>query len=219
MEKQDKRKSSLLDGWNAPPNLVTFSRIILVIVFLVLYVKAGAWGVDNVAMRWAAAVIFIIAACTDKLDGWMARKYNQVTELGKLMDPIADKLLTCGTLIVAAAFNEFGNQILGWVVMALFLIREIGITVMRFFVIDTGGKVIAASQAGKYKTLAQCTGLAMLMLPMWKLAGDSLQPTPLWMTVYYTITYALIYLALILCLYSGGEYLVNTFGGRKKESK
>ena len=158
MEKQDKRKSSLLDGWNAPPNLVTFSRIILVIVFLVLYVKAGAWGVDNVAMRWAAAVIFIIAACTDKLDGWMARKYNQVTELGKLMDPIADK----------------------------------------------------------YKTLAQCIGLAMLMLPMWKLAGDSLQPTPLWMTVYYTITYALIYLALILCLYSGGEYLVNTFGGRKK---
>ena len=213
MEKQDKRKSSLLDGWNAPPNLVTFSRIILVIVFLVLYVKAGAWGVDNVAMRWAAAVIFIIAACTDKLDGWMARKYN------KLMDPIADKLLTCGTLIVAAAFNEFGNQILGRVVTALFLIREIGITVMRFFVIDTGGKVIAASQAGKYKTLAQCIGLAMLMLPMWKLAGDSLQPTPLWMTVYYTITYALIYLALILCLYSGGEYLVNTFGGRKKESK
>ena len=219
MEKQDKRKSSLLDGWNAPPNLVTFSRIILVIVFLVLYVKAGAWGVDNVAMRWEASVIFIIAACTDKLDGWMARKYNQVTELGKLMDPIADKLLTCGTLIVAAAFNEFGNQILGWVVTALFLIREIGITVMRFFVIDTGGKVIAASQAGKYKTLAQCIGLAMLMLPMWKLAGDSLQPTPLWMTVYYTITYALIYLALILCLYSGGEYLVNTFGGRKKESK
>lgn len=219
MEKQDKRKSSLLDGWNAPPNLVTFSRIILVIVFLVLYVKAVAWGVDNVAMRWAAAVIFIIAACTDKLDGWMARKYNQVTELGKLMDPIADKLLICGTLIVAAAFNEFGNQILGWVVTALFLIREIGITVMRFFVIDTGGKVIAASQAGKYKTLAQCIGLAMLMLPMWKLAGDSLQPTPLWMTVYYTITYALIYLALILCLYSGGEYLVNTFGGRKKESK
>lgn len=219
MEKQDKRKSSLLDGWNAPPNLVTFSRIILVIVFLVLYIKAGAWGVDNVAMRWAAAVIFIIAACTDKLDGWMARKYNQVTELGKLMDPIADKLLTCGTLIVAAAFNEFGNQILGWVVTALFLIREIGITVMRFFVIDTGGRVIAASQAGKYKTLAQCTGLAMLMLPMWKLAGDSMQPTPLWMTVYYTITYALIYLALILCLYSGGEYLVNTFGGRKKESK
>ena len=213
MEKQEERKSSLLDGWNAPPNLVTFSRIILVIVFLVLYAKAGAWGVDNVTMRWVAAVIFIIAACTDKLDGWMARKYNQVTELGKLMDPIADKLLTCSTLIVASAFGE-----VFWWVTILFLIREIGITVMRFFVIDTGGKVIAASQAGKYKTLCQCIGLAMLMLPMWSLA-DGMNTTPLWMTVYYTITYALIYLALILCLYSGGEYLVNTFGGRKKTAK
>ena len=218
MEKQE-RKSSLLDGWNAPPNLVTFSRIILVIVFLVLYVKAGPWGGDNIAMRWAAAIIFIIAACTDKLDGWMARKYNQVTELGKLMDPIADKLLTCGTLVVAAIFNEFGNSILGWVVAGLFLVREIGITVMRFFVIDTGGKVIAASQAGKYKTLCQCVGLAMLMLPMWSLVSDGLQATPMWMSIYYTITYAAIYLALILCLYSGGEYLVNTFGNRAKASE
>ena len=134
----------------------------------------------------------------------MARKPTQVTELGKLMDPIADKLLTCGTLIVAAIFNEFGNAVLGWVVTALFLVREIGITIMRFFVIDTGGKVIAASQAGKYKTLCQCIGLAMLMLPMWSLA-DGMNTTPLWMTVYYAITYALIYLALILCLYSGDE--------------
>ena len=113
MEKQEERKSSLLDGWNAPPNIVTFSRIVLVVIFLALYVMAGAWGTKNTTMRWVAAIIFIIAACTDKLDGWMARKYNQVTELGKLMDPIADKLLTCGTLIVAAIFNEFGNAVLG----------------------------------------------------------------------------------------------------------
>ena len=213
MEKQEERKSSLLDGWNAPPNLVTFSRIILVIVFLVLYAKAGAWGVDNVTMRWVAAVIFIIAACTDKLDGWMARKYNQVTELGKLMDPIADKLLTCGTLIVAAIFNEFGNPVLGWVVTALFLIREIGITVMRFFVIDKGGKVIAAAWPGKLKTLFQCIGLSMLLLPVW--VFNPAQTAPVWMTGYYTLTYALIYIALMLCLYSGAIYLINTFGSRK----
>ena len=120
--------------------------------------------------------------------------------------------------IVPDRNGKIGNVVLGWVVTALFLIREIGITVMRFFVIDTGGKVIAASQAGKYKTLCQCVGLAMLMLPMWSLA-DGMNATPLWMTIYYTITYALIYLALILCLYSGGEYLVNTFGGRKKAAK
>ena len=99
-------------------------------------------------MRWAAAVLFIVAASTDKVDGWMARKYNQVTELGKLMDPIADKLLTCATLIVAAVFGELGPVWLGWIIVALFLLREVGITVMRFFVIDKGGKVIAAAWPG-----------------------------------------------------------------------
>ena len=100
-ERSATAKKSLLDGWNAPPNLVTYSRIVLVVIFLGLYIAAGSWGENNIPMRWAAAVLFIVAASTDKVDGWMARKYNQVTELGKLMDPIADKLLTCATLIVA----------------------------------------------------------------------------------------------------------------------
>lgn len=221
MEKQTERKSSLLDGWNAPPNLVTYSRIVLVVIFLGLYIAAGPWGAGSVddpdfsrlPLRWIAAIIFIIAASTDKLDGWMARKYNQVTELGKLMDPIADKLLICGTLIVAAAFNEFGNIVVGWIVTALFLIREIGITVMRFFVIDTGGKVIAASQAGKYKTLTQCIGLAGLLLPVWSF--DIRQTTPMWMTGYYALVYVLIYVALVLCLYSGAEYVIGVFAGRR----
>ena len=90
-ERSATAKKSLLDGWNAPPNLVTYSRIVLVVIFLGLYIAAGSWGENNIPMRWAAAVLFIVAASTDKVDGWMARKYNQVTELGKLMDPIADK--------------------------------------------------------------------------------------------------------------------------------
>lgn len=208
MNKQNERKTSLLDGWNSPPNLVTYTRIVLVLVFLGLDIAAGPWGENNIALRWAAAVLFIIAASTDKLDGWMARTFNQVTELGKLMDPIADKLLICSTLVVASVFGE-----IGWWVTILFLVREIGITVMRFFVIDTGGKVIAANKAGKYKTLTQCIGLSMLLLPVW-----SLHPSPnvpMWMSVYYVITYVLIYVALVLCLYSGGVYLANTFLGRK----
>ncbi|EFA23864.1 CDP-diacylglycerol--glycerol-3-phosphate 3-phosphatidyltransferase [Bifidobacterium gallicum] len=208
-------KRSLWDGWNAPPNLVTFSRIILVVVFLILYIAGGPWGSHNMALRWWAGVIFIIAASTDKIDGWMARKYNQVTELGKLLDPIADKLLTLGALVVAACFNEFGNPILGWVVTLLFAVRELGITIMRFFVIEEGGKVIAASQAGKYKTLTQCIGLGMLMLPVWSLAGTG---QPVWLNIYLVIMYALIYFSLILCLYSGWEYLSNTFGwGTKRQ--
>ena len=164
-ERSATAKKSLLDGWNAPPNLVTYSRIVLVVIFLGLYIAAGSWGENNIPMRWAAAVLFIVAASTDKVDGWMARKYNQVTELGKLMDPIADKLLTCATLIVAAVFGELGPVWLGWIIVALFLLREVGITVMRFFVIDKGGKVIAAAWPGKLKTLFQCIGLSMLLLP------------------------------------------------------
>lgn len=72
MDKQSSPKSSLFDGWNAPPNLVTYSRIVLVVFFLTLDILAGAWGENNLTMRWVAAVLFIIAASTDKIDGWMA---------------------------------------------------------------------------------------------------------------------------------------------------
>ena len=205
----DNKKPSLLDGWNAAPNLVTYSRIVLVVIFLALYVAAGPWGADDLRLRWIAAVIFIVAASTDKIDGWMARKYDQVTELGKLMDPIADKLLTCGALIVASAFAEFP-----WWATALFLIRELGITVMRFFVMERpGGKVIAAAWPGKLKTVFQCVGLSMLLLPMWMFDGS--QATPMWMNAYYILTYVMLYVALVLCLYSGGVYLYNTFAPRK----
>lgn len=215
-DKQESSKASLLDGWAAPPNLVTYSRIVLVVICLGLYIAAGPWGADHYVMRWVAAILFIVAASTDKIDGWMARKYDQVTELGKLMDPIADKLLTCATLVVAAAFGELGPTVLGWIVVALFLVREIGITVMRFFVIDTGGKVIAAAWPGKLKTVFQCIGLSMLLLPVWQFAPGS-GDNPMWLTAYLFVTYLVIYVALILCLYSGGVYLVNTFHGRRTD--
>lgn len=213
MEKQTDGKQSLWAGWSSPPNLVTFSRIILVVVFLGLYIAAGPWGLRNVGMRWAAAVIFFIAASTDKLDGWLARKYNQVTELGKLMDPIADKLLTLGALVVAACYGELGNVWVGWIVTGLFLVRELGITVMRFFVIDHGGKVIAASRIGKYKTLTQCLGIGLLMFPVWTLWQGGAQP--LWLSIYFVVTYTLIYFALILCLYSGWQYVHGVMAARK----
>lgn len=210
MDKQSSPKSSLFDGWNAPPNLVTYSRIVLVVIFLTLDILAGAWGENNLTMRWVAAVLFIIAASTDKIDGWMARKYNQVTELGKLMDPIADKLMTCGTLVVASVFAEFP-----WWATILFLIREIGITVMRFFVMERpGGKVIAAAWPGKLKTLFQCIGLAMLLIPAQ--IGGPQHAAAAWVNVYYVVTYVMLYVALVLCLYSGGIYLYNTFIGSRK---
>lgn len=209
METEKSTKQSMWSQWSSPPNLVTLARIVLVVVFLGLYIGGGAWGARNIGMRWGAAIVFIIAASTDKIDGWMARKYNQVTELGKLLDPIADKLLTLGALVVAACFNEFGNMWIGWIVTGLYVVREIGITIMRFFVIDHGGKVIAASQAGKYKTFTLCLGLGLLLIPVWSLTHAVSQPA--WLTVYFIVAYALIYFSLILCLYSGYEYLRGVF--------
>ena len=209
METEKSTKQSMWSQWSSPPNLVTLARIVLVVVFLGLYIGGGAWGARNIGMRWGAAIVFIIAASTDKIDGWMARKYNQVTELGKLLDPIADKLLTLGALVVAACFNEFGNMWIGWIVTGLYVVREIGITIMRFFVIDHGGKVIAASQAGKYKTFTLCLGLGLLLIPVWSFTHAVSQPA--WLTVYFIVAYALIYFSLILCLYSGYEYLRGVF--------
>lgn len=211
MQTQDEQaKKSLLDGWNSPPNLVTYARIALVVVFLILDVAAGAWGVDSLPMRWVAAVLFIVAASTDKIDGWLARRNNQVTELGKLMDPIADKLLMCSALIVASAYGE-----LPWWATILFLVREVGITVMRFFVIDSGGGVIAAAWPGKLKTVFQSVGLSLLLIPLWSLVPGS-DANPIWLDAYYWLSYALIYIALVLCLYSGAVYVINTFGKPRK---
>lgn len=211
MQTQDEQaKKSLLDGWNSPPNLVTYARIALVVVFLILDIAAGAWGVGSLPMRWVAAVLFIVAASTDKIDGWLARRNNQVTELGKLMDPIADKLLMCSALIVASAYGE-----LPWWATILFLVREVGITVMRFFVIDSGGGVIAAAWPGKLKTVFQSVGLSLLLIPLWSLVPGS-DANPIWLDVYYWLSYALIYIALVLCLYSGAVYVINTFSKPKK---
>lgn len=105
---------------------------------------------------------------------------------------------------------------LGWWVTILFLIREIGITVMRFFVMERpGGKVIAAAWPGKLKTVFQCVGLSMLLLPFWSLGNG--QATPFWMTAYYFLTYAIIYVALVLCLYSVPCTWYNTFVAPKRK--
>ncbi len=180
-------------------------------VFLTLDILAGAWGENNLTMRWVAAVLFIIAASTDKSTvGWPANTIRSPKWASSSIQ-IADKLLTCGAMIVCSAFGE-----LGWWVTILFLIREIGITVMRFFVMERpGGKVIAAAWPGKLKTVFQCVGLSMLLLPFWSLGNG--QATPFWMTAYYFLTYAIIYVALVLCLYSGAVYLYNTFVAPKRK--
>ena len=214
MAQQQSNRPSLLDGWRTVPNFVTMGRIALVVVSLIMLGIGGPDGSRGIGARWAAFVLFVLAAISDKLDGYLARKYNKVTELGKLLDPIAGKLLVCGALVMLAAFGELNPG--GWVITALFLIRELGITIMRFFVIDTGGSVIAANHAGKLKTLFECIGLGMVIFPMWSLVGGNTG----FEGFYYWLSYAVVLVALVLCLYSGGVYVaqVKRAGGFGRKS-
>ena len=132
------------------PNLITGSRFLLSGFLMVLLLLE-----QTPQIAWIAFWVFTVAAGSDWIDGYFARRYKSVTVLGKLMDPIADKLMTCGTLVVASVFAEFP-----WWATILFLIREIGITVMRFFVMERpGGKVIAAvSVSGPIERLTRQPG-------------------------------------------------------------
>ncbi|QRY64598.1 CDP-diacylglycerol--glycerol-3-phosphate 3-phosphatidyltransferase [Gordonia sp. PDNC005] len=136
-------------------NALTMFRIVLVPVFVVaLFIDSG----ESTTWRIAAFVIFAVAAITDQVDGRIARGWNLVTDFGKMADPIADKALIGAALL--------GLSILGvlpWWVTIVILAREIGVTVLRFWVIRHG--VIAASRGGKLKTLLQAVAIGLFTLP------------------------------------------------------
>lgn len=171
------------------PNVITIVRILCAPVFLWMLLADG--GADG-PLRWWAAALFIVAIATDGIDGWIARKNDIVTDLGKLLDPIADKVLT--------GFAFIGLSILGeldWWITIVVLIREIGITVYRFMVVSD--HVLAAAWMGKLKTLAQGVALSLALLPLWTIVGDWI-----WWVNGITMT-----IAVILTIASGIDYVVS----------
>lgn len=139
--------------WNVP-NALTVLRILLVPVFLVLLLVDGG---QDMSMRWWALAVFLLAMATDKLDGDLARKYNLITNFGKIADPIADKSLMAAALIGLAII-----EVLPWWVPIIILIRELGITVLRFFMIRIA--VMPASRGGKIKTVLQTVAIGLFLL-------------------------------------------------------
>ncbi|MDK1476418.1 CDP-diacylglycerol--glycerol-3-phosphate 3-phosphatidyltransferase [Streptomyces sp. 549] len=141
--------------WNIA-NILTMLRLALVPGFVALMLVEG--GHDPVwrAFAWAA---FTVAMITDLFDGELARRYNLVTDFGKIADPIADKAIMGAALICLSALGD-----LSWWVTGIILARELGITLMRFWVIRHG--VIPASRGGKMKTLAQGVAVGMYILVM-----------------------------------------------------
>jgi CDP-diacylglycerol---glycerol-3-phosphate 3-phosphatidyltransferase len=138
------------------PNALTVLRLAVVPVFGVLLMSNG--GADDERRYWAT-LFFALAIITDRYDGLIARRTGQVTEFGKLADPIADKALTGTALIGLSVLG-----VLPWWVTVAILVREVGVTLLRFWVIRHG--VIAASRGGKLKTVAQAVAIGLYILPL-----------------------------------------------------
>jgi CDP-diacylglycerol--glycerol-3-phosphate 3-phosphatidyltransferase len=138
------------------PNALTVLRLAVVPVFAVLLLADG--GMDDTRRVWAT-VFFGAAIITDRYDGLIARRTGQVTEFGKLADPIADKALT-GTALIGLSVLA----LLPWWVTVAILVREVGVTLLRFWVIRHG--VIAASRGGKAKTVVQALAIGLYILPL-----------------------------------------------------
>ncbi|XQJ09138.1 CDP-diacylglycerol--glycerol-3-phosphate 3-phosphatidyltransferase [Curtobacterium sp. L1-20] len=143
-------------------NIITVVRILMAPLFFVLLLTDA--GNDG-AMRIWAAVVFVVAIVTDSADGIIARRQNLVTDFGKLVDPIADKVLIGGALVALSILAE-----LPWYVTVLIMVREIGITVFRFAVLSD--RVIPASRGGKIKTVLQAVALTAALFPWWNLVGE-----------------------------------------------
>jgi CDP-diacylglycerol---glycerol-3-phosphate 3-phosphatidyltransferase len=181
------------------PNIITVVRILFVPVFVWLLLSdAGELGLG----RYLAGILFIVAIATDALDGYLARSRNLVTDLGKILDPIADKALIGSALVALSILGE-----LWWWVTILILVREIGITVYRFIALKD--RVIPAGTAGKAKTIAQAIAVSLLLLPFWVQLGQ-------W---YLWLGWGVMGLAFALTIYSGVEYLVVAWRlGRTEKS-
>jgi CDP-diacylglycerol--glycerol-3-phosphate 3-phosphatidyltransferase len=145
-------------------NIITVVRILMAPLFMAwLLIDDGADG----SLRIAAAVLFVVAILTDSLDGMLARGLDLVTDFGKIVDPIADKVLIGGALVSLSILGE-----LPWWVTAVILVREIGITVFRFAVIRD--RVIPASRGGKLKTVLQAVAVSLALFPLWNLLGEGM---------------------------------------------
>ena len=138
------------------PNKITMLRITLVPFFLFIFLARPTTDILN---AWLALILFVVAAVTDAVDGYLARKLGLVTNLGKLIDPLADKLLACSALI---AFVSTGH-VPAWAVI-LIVSRELYISGLRQLSLEQGF-VLSASESGKIKTVLQMTLIIYILLP------------------------------------------------------
>lgn len=177
--------------WNLP-NILTFARVLLVPVFVVLMLQQ-----TTAARLWGFGV-FVLASLTDRYDGHLARKHNMVTDFGKLADTIADKLLTGAAFVLLSWLDA-----IPWWVTIVILLREIGIMLLKLLMVSH--EVIAASPGGRLKMVLQIMGICVLLVPWVDLLGTNIGD---WFVLVGQI---IVYLALVLTVLTGIDYLVKAW--------
>ena len=186
--------------WNLP-NALTILRMVMVPFFgYALLVDGG----HSITWRLVAYGLFVAAMITDKIDGDIARRRNLVTGFGEIADPIADKALTGMAFVGLSVIGS-----LWWWVTALVLVREWGITLLRFWVIRHG--IIAASRGGKLKTLLQTFALGLLILPLRLLPGP-------WATVGLVLWWVAVVVmaaAVVVTVVTGVDYVAKALEVRR----
>jgi len=179
-------------------NVITISRILLIPVFLVLLLS----GIPEPYGDIAAAAVFILAAATDKLDGYVARRNKQITTLGQFLDPLADKLLIAAALIALVS----QGRIAAWVAM-LIIGREIAVSVLRIVGVSQGVS-IPADRYGKLKTVLQIVYVVYVIVPTHRIA-DLIHVSP---DVAVIIQWILAGVVVVVTLASGVRYFMNARG-------
>ena len=164
---------------------ITLVRIVLIPLFMVFLILSA----ENAGLRWAALGVFALASLSDFIDGQIARRCNQVTDFGKFLDPLADKLLVTSCLIIFVG----QDRMLDWIVFIV-VAREFAISGLRM-VAANNGKVIAAAWSGKIKTASTMVGLLLMMA----IPGSA------------TLDLVVSIVILVTTIYSGVEYFVKNW--------
>ena len=183
-------------------NALTVVRLVLVPVFIVMVLRGNDMGM------LVATVVFTVAALTDKLDGYLARRLNLITNFGKLADPIADKALTMSALVLLSYLGQ-----LWWWVTIVIIVRELGITFMRMAMVRKGA-VMAASKGGKLKTTLQMVAIVGLLMPWQMFLSDAIASGLI------ATALCIMMVALLVTVVTGVDYVQQAITlNRAKEAK
>lgn len=172
------------------PNKLTLSRVIAIPIFIVLFILSEKYGE---LFRYTSAILFVVASITDYFDGKIARERNIITNFGKLMDPLADKMLVVTALILLTNTNE-----VHYLCMLVVVLREITISSIRLIALEKG-IVIAASIWGKLKTATQMVAIVLILFRIYSINH-----------ALYILTYGLFYLSTIFVIISLIDYIIKS---------